>query len=236
MKQEIIRTGAEVAALHGVDGRDAGPLGAEEQRRAPRFALVLRTARLLADGREYLCVLRDISASGVKIRLFHPLPRYEALELEFEDGLRHRMEVVWCVDDHAGLRFAETVDVSAVLDARRVRRPRRQMRINVAEPVTLVAGAGTVAGRITNLSQQGVCLETEATLCLRERLRLTSDLLPEMVCTVCWRRKPRYGLVFETGFKLDELARLLERLQETKRPTPHGAQRSCERHSGLVGA
>ncbi|MDE2303380.1 MAG: PilZ domain-containing protein [Sphingomonadales bacterium] len=225
MKQEIIRVGAEVAAPAGVGGLEPGPPGEEEQRSAPRFTLVLRTARLLADGREYLCVLRDISASGVKIRLFHPLPRCEALELEFEDGLRHRMDVVWCADDHAGLRFAEAVDVPAVLEGRCVTRPRRQMRINVAEPVTLFAGGATVSGRITNLSQQGVCLETEATLSLRERLRLVSDLLPEMVCTVCWRRKPHYGLVFETGFRLDELARLLARLQETKRRAVRGARR-----------
>ena len=42
----------------------------------------MRTAKLVVDGREYLCVLRDASATGVKLRLFHPMPAGDAIALE----------------------------------------------------------------------------------------------------------------------------------------------------------
>jgi hypothetical protein len=66
------------------------PVSGAELRRAPRFTLLVRAAKLIADGREYLCVLRDASATGVKVRVFHPLPAYQTIELETGNGERYR--------------------------------------------------------------------------------------------------------------------------------------------------
>jgi hypothetical protein len=103
--------------------------------------------------------------------------------------------------------------VAALIDSLRDQPPRRQLRINVDQPISLVARGDSPAARLTNLSQQGACIETEVRLSLRERVRIESKLLPALLAIVCWRCEPRYGLVFDQGFKLDEFARLLERLQ-----------------------
>ena len=47
---------------------------AREQRTAPRFTLLIRTAKLLSSSGEYLCVIRDVSSEGIKVRTFHQLP------------------------------------------------------------------------------------------------------------------------------------------------------------------
>ena len=179
-----------------------------EQRLTPRYALVLRAARLVADGRELVCVLRDISATGVRIKLFHPLPACARLQLDLE-GVLHAMTLAWVSDDHAGLHFADPLS-SSVTPASGY--PRRPLRIRVDRPVALAVRDQTPAARLVDLSQQGACIETEAPLLLRERLRIVHDRMPEMRATVCWRRPPRNGLVFAEGFTLDELARLVERL------------------------
>jgi len=44
------------------------PAGAE-LRAAPRFTLLIRAAKLIADGREFLCIIRDASATGLKPKL-----------------------------------------------------------------------------------------------------------------------------------------------------------------------
>ena len=51
-------------------GLPTGPASGAEARGAERYTVLLRTAKLIAGGAEYLCVLRDISATGVKLRLF----------------------------------------------------------------------------------------------------------------------------------------------------------------------
>jgi len=199
------------------------PAGAD-QRDAPRFTLLLRCAKLIVDGREYICVLRDASDTGAKLRLFHPMPDGRVLELEMPDGSRHAFDTVWEREGHAGVRFHQRIDIRELLDDR-TDRPRRQLRLQTASKARLAAPSladrGELReGRIVNISQQGACIESDAPLRLRELVRIESDQLPTIHARVCWRRAPLYGLVFETGFQLEELARLLERSQKAADPTP----------------
>src|SRR5690606_20786923 len=53
-----------------------------DMREAPRFALLIRSAKLICDSGEYLCIIRDVSETGVRLRLFHPLPPDQLLTLE----------------------------------------------------------------------------------------------------------------------------------------------------------
>lgn len=184
------------------------PAGAEN-RASPRFTLLLRCARLVADGHEYICVLRDVSATGAKVRLFHPLPPAGHYELELPDGSRHAARPVWTGDSHAGFRFLQPIDVRRMLDERAADRPRRPLRIGVDDTAHLIAhGAGREV-RLVNISQQGACIECDERLSMRQIVKIQTDLFPVVTARVCWRRQPRYGLVFETGFALEEFARAL---------------------------
>src|SRR5687768_10469588 len=90
------------------------PLGAEwdesqpelEQRAEPRFTLLIRTAKLVSASGEYLCVVRDVSREGIKVRTFHPLPDGEDFAIELASGERYRIEKIWEEDDVTGFRFA----------------------------------------------------------------------------------------------------------------------------------
>ena len=66
--------GQDLPAASGPpDAGSPAPSGAD-LRGAPRFALLLRVAKLVVNGRERFCVIRDASATGLKVRLFAPLP------------------------------------------------------------------------------------------------------------------------------------------------------------------
>jgi hypothetical protein len=99
------------------------PASGAELRRAPRFTLLVRAAKLIIDGREYLCVLRDASNTGVKVRIFHPLPPYLHIALETGSGERYPMEMMWLKDDHAGFRFFDEIDVQHLIEDRREQFP-----------------------------------------------------------------------------------------------------------------
>ena len=47
----------------------------------------------------------------------------------------------------------------------------------------------------------------------RETARIQIPGFPLIVARMCWRDHPRYGMVFEGGFGLEELARMLAPLQ-----------------------
>ena len=187
-----------------------------EGRGAERFTLLVRTAKLVVDGREYLCVLRDASATGVKLRLFHPMPQGEHCALELTSGERHPMQLRWQSDDHAGFQFDTPIDVRALIDDRG-KFPKRQIRVNLTHDVVLRAHNRECTAVLQNISQQGLCLTSSERLMLRQAVRVKMPGFPEVVARVCWRDHPRYGMVFEYGFGLEELARMLAHLQGVSR-------------------
>ena len=196
------------------------PTGAE-LRGAQRFTLLVRTAKLVVDGREYLGVLRDASATGCKMRLFHAVPPGRTLALETANGDRYPMEMVWYRDDHAGFRFHQEVDVQRLIEDNRGPYPKRQIRLSVEREAVVQANGRTFPVTLHNISQQGACISAPDRLMLRQSLRLDVAGFPPIFAKVCWRQMPRHGLVFDAGFGLEELAGCLRRLHEAEgRATP----------------
>lgn len=191
---------------------DAEPTGVD-QRAAPRFTLMLRAAKLIVDGLEFLCIIRDASATGVKVRLFAPVPAHEALHIELANGERIAAELVWSDGDYAGLRFTGSVDVERLIDESTGAFPRRQVRLRVAFEAMVHSGGAAVPAVFRDISQQGGCIECDKWLLTNELVRIETTFTPPIYAKVRWRSHPRYGLVFEHTFRLDELARLAAPLQ-----------------------
>jgi hypothetical protein len=184
----------------------------DELRVAPRFTLLIRTAKLIGASGEFLCVIRDASSTGVSIRTFHPLPNNEQLTLELPNGDQHAIERVWERDGSAGFRFSVAVDIDRLLQ-NKSRFPKRPVRLKLQLPA-LISCHGTTAGVvIRNLSQQGARIESPLRLALDQRLRLEADNLPIIQASVRWRKDSEYGLVFDDTFQFAELARLAAQLQ-----------------------
>jgi hypothetical protein len=183
-----------------------------ELRIAPRFTLLIRTAKLISASGEFLCVIRDASASGVSIRIFHPLPPGEQLTLELPNGDQHAIERVWEREGSAGFRFSVPVDIDRLLQ-NKSRFPKRPVRLKLQLPA-LISCYGTTAGVvIRNISQQGALIESPFRLAIDQRLRVEADNLPVIQASVRWRRASEYGLVFDDTFQFAELAKLAAQLQ-----------------------
>lgn len=185
----------------------------EERRQAPRVTVMIRPGKLIADGREFLCVVRDVSETGLKVRLFHPLPEHRSLEIEFDNGERHALQLVWQAGDLAGCFFIDSVDCARLLVGQNDDFPRRQPRLNVTLPAVLFAGGLRTDVQICDISQRGASIETPGWLMIDELVRVECALLPTLHAKVRWRRPPRYGLVFEHTFKIEELATACAKLQ-----------------------
>lgn len=197
----------------GIDERDdsnapgvAGAAHLPELRGAPRVTLLLRVAKLVLDDREVFCVVRDASVSGLKVKLFAPLPEYTSMAIEFANGDRHALTCVWATGDQAGLRFAEPVALPQLLEE--VCRPgaRRQVRLRIARDAMLWSAGEAIPVKMHDISQQGAGFECGKWLLLNELVRLELGVLPPVFAKVRWRNHPRYGVIFEQTFHLDDLA------------------------------
>lgn len=187
-----------------------GPIA--EERAAPRFTLLIRSAKLIAPEGQFLCVIRDVSATGVSLRGFHPLPEGEPLMLELQTGDRLGIERVWSRGLDSGYRFAAPVEVGNVI-AETGEYPKRPLRLDLDLPLDLQWGGERVEADLVNLSQQGARIECAQFLAIGQPLWLMSDRLPEIEAKVRWRDGDRYGLTFDTTFNLREFALLAARLQ-----------------------
>ncbi|WP_284124011.1 PilZ domain-containing protein [Parerythrobacter aestuarii] len=183
-----------------------------EQRAAPRYTLLLRQARLHCRTGEFLCVIRDVSETGLSIRTFHPLPPDHRMAIELVEKRPHLIEKVWEKEGEAGFRFKDAVSLDELL-ADDARFPRRQFRIEIDYPVEMCADGVISRASFTNLSQQGACLRCDRLLARDQLLSLRSPMLPGIEAKVRWRRDNIHGLVFEQTFSFRDFANLVARIQ-----------------------
>lgn len=185
----------------------------EDLRATPRFALLLRAAKLVGPQGEYLCIVRDVSETGAKLRLFHSLAGIDGLALEAVTGERIPLDLVWEHEGEAGFRFIRPIDVQRFI-AEASPFPKRPIRIAIDQPALITVAGETSTVRVRDLSRQGACIESERHLALGQQLRIEGGELPQFEATVCWRRQPSYGLVFRQLMGLEELAVRTFRMQQ----------------------
>jgi hypothetical protein len=184
-----------------------------EHRRDPRFTLLIRAAKLIAPNGEYMCILRDASASGVRAQVFHALPKHRHFLLELPNGDRHRIELVWERDGHAGFRFEDRVELAQLIGDPGPF-PKRPVRLAVQLPALISSQGITMGVVIRNLSQTGARIECDSHLAIDQTLRLEAEQLPTIQARVRWRKGNDYGVVLDHTFRFEELARLVGALQQ----------------------
>lgn len=197
-----------------------------DQRTDQRFTLILRAAKLRTDCGDYLCVLRDVSSGGLRLRLFHPLVLPPELDIELAGGERYRLGLAWQDGEQAGCRFADgPVDTARLLEEAGPF-PKRSIRLRLHQPVavTLRGRSAEIPAALHDISQFGAALHCDERLAIGAQLELDAPALGQLAARVRWRRGALYGLVFAQSYRLDGLARLVARLQQTA-PTPADAIR-----------
>lgn len=183
-----------------------------ERRDAPRFPLLMRTAKLLCESGEYICMVRDVSAGGAMIRLFHEVPPDTHVFLELASGDRYAMQRRWHRKDRAGYRFSSRIAVNEFIEEPSIH-PRRPLRLRLYRTALVTADGRDSKAMLRNISQQGACVETSSRLSEGTELRLEVAGLPIRFGTVRWQSERAYGVVFQQAFPLEDFARYTLALQ-----------------------
>ncbi|MEM9500608.1 MAG: PilZ domain-containing protein [Pseudomonadota bacterium] len=187
-----------------------------ELRAAPRFTLLIRAAKLVADHGEFVCVIRDVSETGVSVRLFHALPSGDTFELHMPGGGVYEIKSVWERGNEAGFEFVNPVNVAKLINEAG-EYPKRGLRLRVCFPITIGTLTQVSEGIVENLSQQGARFECQGLFAIDQNLRIegadNADYFKEVRAKVRWRRDQHYGVVFDDTFTLGDFARLAARMQ-----------------------
>ncbi|AOL24961.1 PilZ domain-containing protein [Erythrobacter litoralis] len=209
-----VPTGADTPGEAG-----ARPLAApEEMRASPRFTLLIRAAKLVCSKGEFVSVIRDVSETGVSVRLFHRRPSGGPYELHMPGGACYEMRDVWERDNEAGFEFTRPVDVARLINEAG-QYPKRGLRLDLVFPITVRTLSQQFEGVIENISQQGARFESGGLFAIDQSLRIegtdmTGAFRREVRAKVRWRRDRNYGVVFDDTFTLGDFARLAAQLQE----------------------
>jgi hypothetical protein len=185
--------------------------------------MVLRVALLDSQWGASFCLLKNISSSGVQIRLFAPLEAGSAIRLRVGDEDSVEGSVAWVLKDTAGITFKRGLAPGDLLRVRQkfaARRRRSSPRVEVGGQAIIATGGGTYAVELRDLSTSGAKVRTRLPIGPGRTAILSLPDLPRLKSYVRWSQHLDLGLVFETPIPVHILASWLEDRAGSQRGAP----------------
>jgi hypothetical protein len=187
--------------------------GARPERRGEkRHLALLRVALLHAGPCKDLCVVKNISASGLAVRVYRDLPSGAKVQVEFRSGEMLEGSVVWKRGEDVGIVFPRTIDVEAVLASTwtiEAGRRRNLPRIEIECDGRMKRGTAIHQVRLQDISQGGARIRLD-NIVDPGGVVLTLPGLPPMSGVVRWASDTLAGISFNECLSFEMLARWIE--------------------------
>ena len=188
-----------------------------ERRSEERFLTLLRVGAIVAAGQRELCLIRNISAGGMMIRAYSPLPVGAPVSIELKQGDPISGVVQWVEDSLTGVTFDAPIDVLALLtpagDGPRPRLP----RIELDGTAWVRQDGDVMRTRLVNVSQGGVRVESSGRLEVGADVVVTLPGLTPAAGVVKWSDGDSYGIGFNRALVLSDLVQWLKDQQHEQR-------------------
>jgi hypothetical protein len=194
--------------------RQDAPDRTTERRSKQRHTLVLRVGVLESDAGASFCLLKNISAKGVQVKLFAPIEAGSAVHLRVgdEEGLGGR--VSWVREGLAGIQFCKVLAPDTLLRVRQKlagQRRRSSPRLNAVSRAMITTGGRNYGAELRDISTLGARVQTPRPIEHGATAILILPNFPELRAFVRWTRGLETGLVFKAPIPIQTLARWLER-------------------------
>lgn len=185
----------------------------EERRKESRFTLILRAAILEQEGRSSFCLVKNISSTGVQLKVYSSAVIDTEAVLLVADEPAIRGRVVWMKDDTAGINFEDELDAPTLLRVQQKLRPNRRRaipRMSVAASALLHSGGRTFRATVCDVSSLGARVRAPCMLADGDRAVVQLRDLPAINAYVRWSEGEEAGLVFETPIPMQIIAQWTE--------------------------
>lgn len=183
-----------------------------ERRGDQRHMAILRVGKLIADGMQELCLIRNISAGGLKARVYTPKEVGQSVAVELKSDQEIAGTVQWSRGSEIGVQFNDRIDVAAVLASSPVvtrgMRP-RPPRVHLPSLAILRLRSELVGIGICDISQGGAKIEIDQPLAVGDDVVImVSDFRP-LNAIVRWVNGGAAGVEFKQSIPYGELAEWL---------------------------
>jgi hypothetical protein len=186
------------------------PRPSEDRREDGRLMTLYRVGSLSIGERRELCLIKNISAGGMMVRCYCPIPEGTRISVELKCGQPLSGSVSWTRDIHIGIAFDEPIDVIDILSTSSEGPRPRMPRIEVAGFATIREGASTYRMRVCDISQGGLKVQCENCLPVGADVVVTLSGSEPQHGVVRWTSDNQMGIIFN---RLLALPMLVEWLQ-----------------------
>ncbi|WP_448661358.1 PilZ domain-containing protein [Sphingomonas sp. CJ20] len=181
--------------------------------RAPRVVTTLLVGKLLGgDRREYLCRIRNISATGMLVESNRLVAIGEPVWVELRSGDRLAGDVAWCEPGRMGVQFDAPIVVDDILANAKSRLAMNEAGVPRAPRFAVQCAARinsfgrSIDVMVENVSQSGAGLRMAKPPHRDTQVILSIPGLPPRRCTTRWSDEERAGLTFLDVIPYHELA------------------------------
>lgn len=199
-----------------------GRRGFVERRTGNRHISVFRVGRLVDQGGDQICVIRNISSGGVMIEA-NRVPMIGArVYIETRSDRRIPATVRWVRDREAGVQFDNEIDVAAMLREERpsiLRNQPRAPRFVRPGKVKIIGTVETVEGDIANISINGLGIRTPVRFAINEPVIVAIEGLGAARAVVRWWADGEIGVRLQTPLSYRLLADWLDNRDQTRTVT-----------------
>ena len=196
---------------------DAPPSADSDRREGQRHMTLYRVGSILVEDRRELCLIKNISAGGMMIRLYCTIAEETPVTVELKSGQPVSGRISWTRDHHAGIAFDQPIDVidilSASMDGPRPRMP----RIETSCHATLRDGANVLRVQTCDISQGGLKIRCETIVTPGSDVIVSLPGLDPQPGIACWNDHGYIGITFNRLLPLGELVAWLQGQREAQR-------------------
>lgn len=176
-----------------------------ERRESVRHMTLFRVGSIAIGDRRELCLIKNISAGGMRIRAYGSIEIGARVEIELKCGNPIAGEVGWVEETDAGVVFDMPIDVLELLRASLKGPKPRMPRLEANCMVGLREGANLRRVRACDISQGGIKIATEMRLEPGSEVVVTVPGLPPAAGVVRWSEGGFIGMSFNRPLALDAL-------------------------------
>ncbi len=184
-----------------------------ERRAQERQTMILRAGLLEQGGKPFFCLVRNVSATGIQVRVYGSAGRRGKVVVRVADDDPIHGWIVWMSAGNAGINFETAIDPATLLRLQQkltsVRR-RSMPRIKATSYAVLRIGGRVFQAVLKDISSLGAKVTTSRPLQIGERGSIRFPDLPELRAYVRWSDGPESGLVFETPIPMHDIAHWVE--------------------------
>ncbi|MGL4312412.1 MAG: PilZ domain-containing protein, partial [Sphingomonas sp.] len=183
------------------------------RREGQRHISVFRVGRLVVDGQDQLCVVRNISAGGMKIECNSPPATHLRVRVDLRSDRCLEATVRWSRAREAGLAFDAPIDVAEILREERLsirRQQPRAPRFVRSGHVRIMAAQRIIDGELSNISINGIAVRTEEKLARDEPVIAVIDGLGATHAFARWSNGSEAGFRLNSPLSYRALAEWLD--------------------------